>query len=195
MRGAQFERTTKETAAQVRLSLDGRGRCTVETGVGFLDHMLTHIATHGLFDLELKLQGDLEVDVHHSVEDAALVLGEAFDRALGERRGISRIGSAFAPMDDSLAFVAVDLSGRAYSVVQVGWHTQQVGGLPTSLIPHFFDSFANRARANVHVRLLYSLDDHHAAEALFKAFGRALDAASRIDPRRAGEIPSPKGVI
>ncbi len=195
MRGAQFERTTKETAVQVRLSLDGKGRAMVETGVGFLDHMLTHVAVHGAFDLELKLHGDLEVDPHHSVEDAALALGEVFDRALGERRGINRIGSAYAPMDDSLAFVAVDLSGRAYSVVQAAWNTQMIGGLPTSLIPHFFDSFAKRARANVHARLLYSLDDHHAAEAMFKAFGRALGEASQIDPRRAGEIPSPKGVI
>lgn len=195
MRGAEFERTTNETTINVRLNLDGTGRCSVETGLGFLDHMLRHIAVHGLFDLELRLQGDLEVDAHHSVEDAALVLGEAFDRALDERRGIVRIGSAYVPMDDSLALAAVDLSGRAYAVVQAGWHTPQVGGLPTSLVAHFFESFADRARANVHVRLFYSLDDHHAAEAMFKAFGRALDEASRVDPRRAGAIPSTKGTI
>jgi imidazoleglycerol-phosphate dehydratase len=195
MRGAEVERTTKETSIRVRLNLDGIGRAAVETGVGFLDHMLMHIAAHGLFDLELKVQGDLEVDAHHSVEDAALALGEAFDRALGERRGINRIGSACIPMDDSLALAAIDLSGRAYSVVQAGWHMSAVGGLPTSLIAHFFDSFANRARANVHLRLVYSLDDHHAAEAMFKAFARALDEACRIDPRRAGEIPSTKGTI
>jgi imidazoleglycerol-phosphate dehydratase len=195
MRRAELESSTRETTVRIRLRLDGTGRHTVETGVRFLDHMLNHIAVHGMFDLELDLEGDLEVDSHHSVEDAALLLGEAFDQALGERAGIQRLGHAYVPMDDSLAFAAIDLSGRPYSVVHASWHNPQIGALPTSLIAHFFESFASRARANVHLRLLYSLDDHHGAEALFKAFGRALDQAARVDPRRAGEIPSTKGTI
>lgn len=195
MRGAELERSTQETTVRIRLGIDGKGRHSVETGLGFLDHMLRHIAVHGMFDLDMELEGDLEVDAHHSVEDAALLFGQAFDQALGERAGIQRIGHAYVPMDDALAFAAVDLSGRPYSVVHAAWNNPRVGAMPTSLIAHFFESFASRSRANLHLRLLYSLDDHHGAEAMFKAFGRALDQASQIDPRRAGEIPSTKGTI
>jgi imidazoleglycerol-phosphate dehydratase len=157
--------------------------------------MLTHLAVHGLFDLELKARGDLHVDAHHTVEDVALALGQAFDQALGDRKGIVRIADCFAPMDEALAHVAVDLSGRPYAVVQATWYTPYVSNIPTSLFPHFFESFAVTARCNVHARVLYGRDDHHQAEALFKAWARALDAATQLDPRRAGSIPSTKGVL
>jgi len=193
MRTATIHRQTKETTIQVTLALDGKGHSQVNTGIGFLDHMLAHLAVHGLFDLTVEASGDLAVDPHHTVEDVALTVGEAFDRALGDRAGIVRIGSAYVPMDESLAFVAVDLSGRPYAVTEMAWAGPTVGGLPVTLIPHFFESFSVTARANVHARLLYGRDDHHQAEALFKALGRALDAATRLDSRRGGAIPSTKG--
>ena len=157
--------------------------------------MLTHLAVHGVFDLEVQANGDLHIDPHHTLEDTALALGTAFDQALGERKGIARIGSAYVPMDDSLAFVAIDLSGRPYSVVQVDWHAPMLGNIPTSLFPHFLESLAITARCNLHARVLYGRDDHHQAEALFKALGRALDAATLLDRRRAGAVPSTKGTL
>lgn len=195
MRTAQVERKTKETQIRLSLNLDGSGQSEINTGVGFLDHMLNHVALHGSFDLRLQAKGDLHIDTHHTVEDCALVLGQAFDEALGDRRGIVRMGSAYVPMDEALAFVAVDLSGRPYAVIDAEWHTPQVGGIPTSLFPHLLESFAVTARCNLHARVLYGRDDHHQAEALFKALGRALDAATRRDPRRRGEIPSTKGAL
>jgi len=195
MRTAEILRQTNETHIQLRLNLDGAGQHTIQTGLGFFDHMLTHLAVHGLFDLHLEAQGDLHVDPHHTVEDCALALGAAFDQALGERAGIVRMGSAYVPMDEALAFVAVDLSGRPYPVIQIDWHTPAVGGIPTSLWTHFLESFAYAARSNLHARLLYGRDDHHQVEALFKALGRALEAAARIDPRRGGAIPSSKGTL
>jgi imidazoleglycerol-phosphate dehydratase len=195
MRTATAHRQTAETDIQATLTLDGTGQHQVETGIGFLDHMLAHVAVHGLFDLAVRASGDLHVDPHHTVEDVALTLGQAFDQALGNRAGICRIGSATVPMDEALAVVAVDLSGRPYSVTEVAWAGPTVGGLPVTLIPHFFESFAVTARASVHARVLYGRDDHHKAEALFKALGRALDAATRLDPRRGGEIPSTKKTL
>lgn len=195
MRTAEIHRQTNETDIRLTLELDGRGQVEVRTGLGFLDHMLGHLAVHGLFDLRLEARGDLHVDEHHTVEDCALALGAAFDRALGDRRGIVRMGSAYVPMDEALAFVAVDLSGRPYAVVQADWHGPAVGGIATSLFPHFLHSFAVAARANLHGRVLYGADDHHQAEALFKALGRALDAATCLDPRREGAVPSTKGVL
>ena len=195
VRRARVERETTETKVSVDLTLDGAGAHRIRTGIGFLDHMLTHVAVHGLFDLEVEATGDLEVDAHHTVEDVALVLGEAFDRALGERAGIVRIGSATVPMDETLASVAVDLSGRPYAVTDVAWTGPTVGGLPVTLVTHFFESLATAARANVHARVLYGRDDHHQAEALFKALGRALDAATRLDARRGRSIPSTKGTL
>ena len=194
-RQARVERKTQETEILVTLTLEGSGHHQVDTGIGFLDHMLAHVAVHGLFDLQVQASGDLHVDPHHTVEDVALALGEAFDRALGDRAGIVRVGSACVPMDESLAFVAVDLSGRPYGVSEMTWAGPTVGGLPVTLIPHFFESFAITARANVHARLLYGRDDHHKAEALFKALGRALDVATRPNPRRGGAIPSTKGTL
>lgn len=195
MRSAEIHRQTNETEITVRLDLDGRGVARLATGVGFLDHMLNQVAVHGLFNLEVEGRGDLEVDPHHTVEDCALALGLAIDRALGERKGIVRIGSAYVPMDESLGFVSIDLSGRPYAVIQVEWHSPSVGNLPTSLITHFFESLAITARMNLHARILYGRDDHHQAEALFKAFARALEVASRIDPRRQEGIPSTKGTL
>ena len=195
MRKAENSRRTNETQVEIKLELDGTGQHEISTGIGFLDHMLTHLAVHGLFDLALKAKGDLQVDAHHTVEDVAMTLGQAFDQALGDRKGIVRMADCYAPMDETLAHVAIDLSGRPYTVFQAQWHTPYVGTIPTSLFQHFFESFAITARCNLHARVLYGGDDHHQAEALFKAWARALDFASQIDPRRAGIIPSTKGTL
>lgn len=195
MRKAEIQRVTNETDIFVRINLDGRGEAQVETGIGFLDHMLAHICMHGLIDLELRAKGDLQVDLHHTTEDCAITLGQALDQALGKRGGIVRIGSAYVPMDESLAFVAIDLSGRPYTVLDMQWDTPYIGNLPTSLIPHFFESLANNLRCNLHARVLYGRDDHHRAEALFKAFGRAFESAVKIDSRRGERIPSTKGSL
>ncbi len=195
MRKAVINRRTEETEIDLSLNLDGSGKRSIDSGIGFLDHMLSHFAFHGLFDLELKARGDLQVDVHHTLEDCALVLGQAFDQALGERAGIVRMGSAYVPMDESLAFVCVDLSGRPYSVIQAAWNSPLVGNIPTSLFPHFLESFAATSRSNLHAKILYGRDDHHQAEALFKALGRALEQAVRLEKRRAGALPSTKGSL
>jgi imidazoleglycerol-phosphate dehydratase len=195
MRTAEISRQTNETQITIKLNIDGSGQYEIATGIGFLDHMLTHLAVHGLFDINVQAHGDLEVDAHHTIEDTALVLGQAFDKALGDRKGIVRMGDCFAPMDETLAHVALDLSGRPYAVIQADWHTPYVGNIPTTLFPHFFESFAVTARCNLHARILYGRDDHHQAEALFKAWARALDQVTQIDPRRAGVIPSTKGML
>lgn len=194
MRSANIERSTNETKISIELELDGTGQHSISTGVGFLDHMLTHIAVHGMFDLRVQAQGDLHIDVHHTVEDVALVLGAAFDQALGDRKGITRLGSFYVPMDETLAFAAIDLSGRPYCVVQAEWGQAPVGGIPTSLFPHFLESFSVTSRCNLHARILYGRDDHHKAEALFKAVARALDIATQIDSRRES-VPSTKGTL
>src|SRR3990172_3551857 len=195
MRTASIHRQTNETDIHLTLNLDGRGRHEIATGVGFLDHMLAHVAVHGLFDMDSQVKGDLHIDPHHTIEDTALALGQAFAEALGDRQGLVRMGSAYVPMDEALAFVAVDLSGRPYAVVDAAWHGPAIGQFPTSLVPHFLESLAVTARANVHARVLYGRDDHHQAEALFKALGRALDTATMVDPRRAGSVPSTKGTL
>ena len=195
MRSAEISRQTNETQITIKLDLDGTGKHEISTGVGFLDHMLTHLAVHGLFDLNVQAKGDLHIDVHHTVEDVALALGQAFDKALGDRKGIVRMGDSFAPMDETLAHVAIDLSGRPYAVIQADWHTPYVGNIPTTLFPHFVESFAVTARCNLHARVLYGRDDHHQAEALFKAWARALDMATQFDSRRGGTIPSTKGTL
>ncbi len=195
MRIAEISRKTYETDVFVRINLDGSGKYKIDTGIGFIDHMLTHIAVHGLFDLEVKAQGDLEVDFHHTIEDCAIVLGQAIDKALENRQGIARMASVYTPMDEALAFVVLDLSGRPYPVIQTEWRTPAIHGIPTSLFTHFFESLAINMRANLHARTLYGRDDHHQAEALFKALGRALCEATRIDQRRLGNIPSTKGTL
>ena len=195
MRTATIERRTTETQVQVSLDLDGSGQCDVSTGVGFLDHMLRHVAVHGLLDLTVRAQGYLEIDPHHTIEDVALTLGACLDRALGERKGLARMGHAYVPMDESLAFVAVDLSGRPYAVIDADWSLPTIGQMPTTLVPHFLESLATAGRMNLHARVLYGRDDHHKAEALFKALGCALEMAVRIEPRRGGNVPSTKGVL
>lgn len=192
---AKINRKTNETDISIELNIDGTGQYDIDTGIGFLDHMLTHIAVHGLFDLSIHAKGDLQVDVHHTLEDVALVLGSCFDKALGERKGIVRMGSFFVPMDETLAFAAIDLSGRPYAVINSEWGGALVGNIPTSLLPHFFESFAITSRSNLHGQILYGRDDHHKSEALFKAFARAMAAAVQIDPRRAETIPSSKGSL
>jgi len=195
MRRAEVSRETNETQVEVTVEIDGQGRAEIATGLGFFDHMLHHVAVHGLMDLTIRAQGDLEVDPHHTVEDVALTLGAALDRALRERRGLVRIGAAYVPMDEALAFVAVDLSGRPYAVVQVPWTGHEVGGLPVTLLEHFFESLSVALRANIHARVEYGRDDHHKAEALFKALGRALSIAASLDPRRGDQVSSTKGVL
>jgi histidinol-phosphate aminotransferase len=194
-RVSTVSRKTKETDIRLSLNVDGKGEHVISTGIGFFDHMLTQIAVHGLFDLNIQAIGDLEIDPHHLVEDVGLALGQAFQIALGERRGIVRMAMVDCPMDECLAHAVVDFSGRPYSVIQVDWTGPYVGQVPTTLIPHFFESFASQARCNLHIRLEYGRDDHHKAEAMFKSFGRCLDAASQIDPRRASTLPTSKGIL
>lgn len=194
MRTATIDRTTGETEIHLTLAVDGRGRAKVNTGVGFLDHMLALFAHHGLFDLTVDARGDLQVDAHHTVEDVAICLGQALDRALENRAGIVRTAHSYVPMDEALGFVAVDLSGRPYAVVQVTWHGSTLGGLDPDLVRHFLETVAIHGRLNLHARVLYGQNDHHQAEALFKALGRSLDAATMVDGRRQG-VPSTKGML
>jgi imidazoleglycerol-phosphate dehydratase len=194
-RTATISRRTGETDITLTLTVDGSGAAELATGIGFLDHMLTLFAKHGLFDISAKAVGDLQVDEHHTAEDVCICLGQALDRALGDRRGIVRTAHSFVPMDESLGFVAVDLGGRPYCVVEAAFVTPRVGQLGTDLIAHLFESIAVHARLNLHARILYGHNDHHKVEALFKAFGRALDAATRIDERLGGAVPSTKGTL
>lgn len=195
MRKAKIERKTKETDILVEVNLDGNGKFEIETGIGFFDHMLTQIAVHGLFDLIIREKGDLHIDPHHVVEDCGLVLGAAFKQALGDKRGITRIASATLPMDDALVQVVVDFSGRSYAVLRTMWTSPMVGGLHTTLLEHFFESFATASAANLHAVVHYGQDNHHMAESLFKAMARAMSKAVQIDPRRKNEIPSSKGML
>ncbi len=195
MRTAAINRKTKETQIALELNIDGTGVCEIATGIGMFDHMLEQFGKHGRFDLKLKAKGDLNVDEHHTVEDVGIVLGQAFAEALGERRGIVRMGHALVPMDEALALVAVDISGRGYAEVEVEFDKEYINELPTDLIKHFFKSFAIECRLNLHAKLLSGENDHHKAEAMFKALARAMDVATRLDERIAGEIPSTKGII
>ena len=193
-RSAEVRRTTAETDITVRIHLDGTGQHKLATGVGFLDHMLAQLACHSLVDIEVQARGDLHIDAHHTVEDCALALGSAFRQALGARTGIQRMASAWVPMDEALAFVALDFSGRGVAVIEAEFSAPSLGSLPTSLIAHFLDSFAREAGVNLHARICAGRDDHHKAEALFKALARAVREAVQPDPRRAG-IPSTKGSL
>jgi len=192
---SEVTRKTLETDVKINLNLDGNGLCDVHTGVGFFDHMLNQLGYHGLFDLTIKASGDLHVDAHHTVEDVGLALGDAFSQALGARKGISRMGDAYVPMDESLAFTCVDFSGRPYSVLKTNWQGDTVGSLPTSLLEHFWASFAITAGCNLHIRVLEGRDNHHMAEAIFKSAARAIQSATRVDPRRSGIVPSTKGSL
>lgn len=194
-RTASVSRRTAETSIDVALNVDGSGKFVTETGVGFFDHMLSHIAKHGVFDLEIRCTGDLWIDQHHTVEDCGIALGEALAQALGTKAGLVRAGSAYMPLDEALAFAAVDLSGRPYAQLDLKLLGREIGGMPPDLFDHFLESFAFAARLNMHVKVLEGVNDHHKVEAAFKALARALDAACRVDPRRGGDIPSTKGTI
>ncbi|WP_119065228.1 imidazoleglycerol-phosphate dehydratase HisB [Aggregatilinea lenta] len=191
---ATITRNTNETQIELALNLDGSGEVQIDTGVGFLDHMLHHVAHHGLFDLNVKATGDLHIDAHHTIEDVGICLGRALDEALGERKGITRMGYATVPMDEALARVVVDLSGRPYTVFEGEFTTPMMGQMPTSLVQHVFESIAVHGRMNLHAAVLYGRDDHHKSEALFKALGRALSMAVALDARRSG-VPSTKGKL
>lgn len=192
MRSATVQRKTKETSISVTLELDGSGKYSVSTGVGFLDHMLELFTKHGMFNLQLKCKGDLHVDDHHTAEDVAIALGKAFDKALKERGGISRYGSAYVPMDDSLARCVVDLGGRSALVFKADFSRKKVGDLSTEMIRHFFQSFVENVKANIHVEVLYGVNTHHKIEALFKALARAMRIACEKDARVKGVL-STKG--
>ena len=195
MRRAAIHRTTTETDIRLRLNLDGKGSARISTGIRFLDHMLELVARHGAMDLEIQAKGDLDVDHHHTVEDLGIALGEAVRSALGSKRGILRAGFFLMPMDETLASVAIDFSGRAHCVCQWKFAARQVGGLQTELLEDFFRGFAQAAQANVHLRLLYGRSSHHQVEALFKAFARALRFAATRDPQMKQVLPSTKGLI
>ena len=195
MRRALIHRRTKETTIEVRLSLEGRGRYAVQTGIRFLDHMLELVARHGGFDLTVNARGDLDVDQHHTVEDIGIAFGEAVSSALGSRRGINRAGYFVMPMDESLGVAAIDLSGRAHAVVDLRLRVRRVGDLQAELVHDFFEGFARGARANVHLKVLYGRSSHHQVEALFKAFARALRVACARDHRMAKMLPSTKGLL
>ena len=195
MRRAVIERTTKETSIQLTLRLDGRGRYDVRTGIRFLDHMLELVARHGAFDLKVRAFGDLDVDQHHTVEDLGIALGEAVAKAIGSRRGINRAGYFVMPMDETLAVAAIDLGGRVHAVVDLKARASRVGDLQTELVDDFFDGFAQGARANVHVKVMYGRSSHHQVEAVFKAFARALRFACSKDRQLAKVLPSTKGLL
>jgi len=194
-RTALIERVTHETRIRLQLNLDGTGTSKVDTGIPFFDHMLELWARHGLFDLEVKATGDLAVDYHHTVEDVGLVLGQAVRDAVGDKRGIQRYGFFLLPMDETLARVVVDLSGRPFLAYRVEARETMIRDFTLGLVREFFQAFTNQAQANVHATLEYGDEPHHIAEALFKGLGRALRAAVTIDPRQAGSIPSTKGVL
>jgi imidazoleglycerol-phosphate dehydratase len=188
-RSATIKRETKETGVNLKLNVDGTGRYEMVTGIRIFDHLLSQLARHGAFDLSVSATGD---DAHHLVEDVAICLGKAFLEALGERRGIVRTADATVPMDDALSMVAVDISGRGYTVLDISFAENDMMGFPSDLIRHFLETFASESRMNLHARTIYGTNDHHKAEALFKALGKALDKATRIDERNAGELPSTK---
>ena len=195
MRRALIQRNTTETQIRLKLDLDGRGRYDIATGIRFFDHMLELVARHGAFDLSIAATGDLDVDQHHTVEDVGIAFGEAVAAALGSRRGIHRAGCFVMPMDETLAVAAIDLSGRIHAVVDLKLRVKQVGDLQAELVHDFFDGFAQGAKANVHVKVLYGRSSHHHVEACFKAFARALRVATSKDVRMARTLPSTKGLL
>ena len=188
-RDSTVKRETKETNINLSLNIDGSGKWDMNSGIRMFDHLLSQLSQHGLFDIKLSATG---IDQHHVVEDVAITLGKAFAQALGEKRGVVRMADAAVPMDDALAVVVVDLSGRGYTVLDLPFSDNDMFGFPTDLVRHFLETFAAEARVNLHARFLYGVNDHHKAEALFKALGRALDKATRIDERIRDELPSTK---
>lgn len=195
MRRARIDRHTAETQITIRLGIEGRGRYAISTGIRFLDHMLELVSRHGGFDLRIEATGDLDVDQHHTVEDVGIAFGEAVAKAIGSRRGINRAGYFVMPMDETLGVAAIDLSGRPHAVVDLRLRVHRVGDLQSELLQDFFEGFAQGARANVHLKVLYGRSSHHQVEALFKAFARALRVACDKDPRMAKQLPSTKGLL
>lgn len=193
-RTAEVSRNTAETAIRLRFDVDGSGNSAIQTGVGFLDHMLTLFSKHGLFDLELTAKGDLEVDAHHTVEDIGIVLGQALKQSLGDKKSIRRYGTSSVPMDEALATVTLDLGGRPYLVCNADFTSERVGDMDTELVEEFFRAVSVNAGMNLHINVQYGNNNHHMAEAIFKAFGRALDKATRVDERIIG-VMSTKGVL
>lgn len=194
-RTASVSRKTGETDVQVSINLDGQGRCTASTGIPFLDHMLHQIASHGLFDLDVRATGDIEIDDHHTNEDVGITLGQALEKALGDRKGIVRFGNFLAPLDEALIQVALDLSGRPHLSYGLQIPTQRVGTYDTQLVREFFVAVVNHSKMTLHIRQLDGINSHHIIEATFKAFARSLRMAVEIDPRRASTVPSSKGVL
>lgn len=194
-RVGHVHRVTRETDVEVTWALDGKGTAKIATGVHFLDHMLDSLARHGLFDLEVRATGDLAVDEHHTVEDVALALGQAFHQAVGDGRGIRRMAHAIVPMDEALAMAAVDVSGRGMAVIELPLDGPMVGDLKAQMVAHFFESLAREANITLHVQLTRGINDHHRVEVCFKALAKALDAATQLDERILGEVPSTKGVL
>jgi imidazoleglycerol-phosphate dehydratase len=192
VRKSVIKRNTQETSIGLELNLDGTGKWEICTGIRMFDHLLSQLAQHGKIDLKCAANG---TDLHHVIEDVAICLGKAFNEALGEKRGIVRMANAVVPMDDSLVLVAVDLSGRAYTALDLPFNDNDMVGFPSDLIRHFMESFAAEARVNLHAKVIYGTNDHHKAEALFKALGRALDAATRLDPRIQNTLPTTKDLL
>ena len=191
-RTSNIKRETKETNISMELNIDGSGRDEMVTGIRMFDHLLAQLARHGVFDIKISATGD---DQHHLVEDVAICLGKALGEALGDKRGIFRMADATVPMDDALAMVAVDIGGRGYTVLELPFGDNDMFGFPSDLVRHFLEAFATEAKINLHARVAYGTNDHHKAEALFKALGRALSAATRIDERIAGELPTTKDML
>ena len=194
-RKAILERDTGETRVSVEIVIDGTGQYQVKTGIPMLDHMLSQLAKHGAFDLKISAEAKSDPDGHHLIEDVAIVLGRAFGQALGERQGLVRMAHALVPLDEALALVAVDVGGRGYAQIDTPFNAEEVGGLSSDMARHFLETFALEGRLNLHAKFLSGLNDHHKIEALFKALAKALDAATQLDPRIAGQVPSTKGVI
>jgi len=195
MRNAEIKRQTGETSINIKLDIDGTGKRKINTGIGFLDHMLDLFAKHGLFDLEINCEGDLNIDSHHTIEDVGIALGTAFDQAIKDKKGIKRYGQKILPMDEVLCLCSIDFSGRAYFVMDAEFNNDKVNDFPTECVDDFFYSVAINAKANIHFKLFTGKNDHHKIEAMFKAFARAMREACEMDPRAINDIPSTKGVL
>jgi imidazoleglycerol-phosphate dehydratase len=193
-RSVTLKRTTNETDISIKLNLDGQGLSKINTGVGFFDHMLTHISKHGFFDLDLSADGDLEIDAHHTIEDIGILLGQCIKEALGDKKGVRRYGSTILPMDETLVLCAIDLSGRAYLNFDVAFTVPLLGTMETEMIEEFFRAICQQAGMNLHIKLLDGKNNHHIVEGVFKAFGRALDEATSLDPR-IKDVLSTKGSL
>ncbi|MFN3749221.1 MAG: imidazoleglycerol-phosphate dehydratase HisB [Sphingorhabdus sp.] len=195
MRTASINRNTKETEIAVEVNLDGSGQYEISTGIGFLDHMIEQFSRHSMIDISCRIKGDLHVDQHHTAEDSAIAIGQAILKALGDKGGIMRYGSAYSPMDETLSRVALDISGRPYFVWKAGFTQERLGEMDTELFEHWFHSIADAVGLTLHIELLYGKNNHHIAESIYKGFARALRQAVEIDPRKGGAIPSTKGIL